>query len=202
LEVERLEAERRERLEGLAKERERFQAEQLRHEEREPLDRTQEDVGQTLGTPSGAAESGLPHFVRKWRYIPFVLVLLSYLLPFFYQIENGKIVATSGYSFVLQTIGMMWNYRVFSYLEFYGRLPVILAMLRPVFVLSSSFFKYKRKEVLEVILSWTCFGMIVLQVIIITSYGFGNELTFGIILACIFAATGAAVQTYLFKHRQ
>jgi hypothetical protein len=208
---ERWEAERRER-----EERERLEAERRKREEQErPADAVsgvpisppqlfeqppQSTVSAESG-PGGLKQTSTPHAdksddlreqpiaqsrvaeparlrtLTRLSYVPFALTLLSFFLPFA-QFKGDKSMesgfeALLGVSYPINPIGTL----------------CVLATLCPALVLVSSFLKFRRKMVLELIFSWL--GCVLLALFLAGAIA-NTPVGIGFFSACIFQTIGAA----------
>jgi hypothetical protein len=136
---------------------------------------------------------------EKLSFVPFVLVLLSWLLPFHAPFHSGERMIITGFEYLsdLLTISS-WVLHPFWFSL------LLSAFLCPIFVLSSQCLKY-RKAVLEVVVSWMCFfllaGILICETTLdVLHHRYEPHAGIGIILACTFAAAGAIIKTWLLIH--
>jgi len=187
------------------------------------LEQAQEEVGQNKGQtsgendnmeeqpPAGAATSARQaskrkpdetiaqdprlRFAVRFSFVPFVLVLLSYLLPFYHELGNPL---QFGHEYLWDLVVYFSNPRPVEGRILFNEIALFLAFLCPIFVLCSHFLKYRWKAVLEVVVSWICFVLLatwILNPLENVPYG-----RMGAFLACTFAAAGAVVKTFLLIH--
>jgi len=132
--------------------------------------------------------------LTRLSFVSFVLVLLSYRLPFFEELGSPLLF---GYEYV-------WDLVVYLShpIPVEGRIllnDVVLfsAFLCPIFVLSSHFLKYRWKAVLEVVVSWICFVLLATSILNPLELEPPPYARNGVYLACTFAAAGAVMKTVL-----
>jgi TIR domain-containing protein len=208
-ERERLDAERREkeRLDAEARKRssEMLEAELRKRQEHGPQSQPTSvaqgddaDRGsQSKPTSDRKAKSGIrvflePEWLRlmaKFSFVPFALVLLSFLFPFRNFADGLK---TSGLTLVtwVSTHQILFTTRT------------LIAFLCPILVLISSFLKYRCKRVSEAIGSWVSVISLVSFIECVVPHMPPSEIGAGFIFACIFAAAGALIKTWLLIHRR
>ena len=130
-------------------------------------------------------------FVARLSFVPFVLVLLSWLLPFQYgiskdnrELNGAEILCTNAF----------WVEQPFI------SAVLLSAFFCPIFVLSSHFLKYRWKAILEVVVSWLCFVLLATW-ILFPSLETLPLVRIGVFLACSFAAIGAVMKTIIYRRK-
>jgi hypothetical protein len=133
--------------------------------------------------------------LARFSFVPFVLVLLSWLLPFaagvFYEGEQVREV--TGFELFLY----IFNYNFYNRNQLFCSI-LLSSFLCLIFVLSSHFLKYRWKVIPEVVVSWLCF------VLLATGILFPLEVPntrIGAFLACTFAAIGAVMKTIIYRRK-
>jgi hypothetical protein len=188
LDAQRCEREQKERQEperGETEAKERLDAEGRQKEEQERLEAERREREGLL-----TLQHRRSHLVARLSFVPFVLLLVSWLLPFW---GNNLL----GYQFLWALV----QYWLRPYpAQLTDHLILLSAFLCTIFVLSSHFLKYRWKAVLEVVVSWLCFDLLATFIF----YPLENipNARIGLILACIFAAAGAVMKTFLLTQRR
>ena len=143
---------------------------------------------QSKTTPARTAQYGWLRSIAQLSFVPFVLVLLSCFLPFWADPRPGYYSTPSGFSMLLHAT------QLGPWLGYVGKL--LGAFLCLILVLISSFLKYRWKRVLEAIVSWISFIMLVFVFDFVPA-GAPYHPGLGYIFACIFAAAGGIMKTCL-----
>jgi hypothetical protein len=132
----------------------------------------------------------------RLSFVSFVLVLLSYLLPFFRQLGSPILF---GYEYVWDLVLYLSHPIPVEERILLNDVALFSAFLCPIFVLSSHFLKYRWKAVLEAVVSWICF--VLLAAWILNPLEPVPDARIGVFLACTFAAAGAVIKTLLLIRR-
>jgi hypothetical protein len=144
-------------------------------------------------------QPGRLRLMKKFAFVPFVLVLPTYFLVYWYYPDHpGMRCERSGIAFLTEC-GSIW--------EITDNSTFVLANLCNIFMLVSCFIQYRRKAILEAILSSSA------AIVFVTLWSLGSagrvlassaglELRpgIGLILACVFLAVGALVKTAILSN--
>ena len=154
------------------------------------------DLREAIAEIETTAQYRWLRLAAKFSFVPFVLVLLSCFFPFWAGIgpDHSTFSAFSLRDSTLSAFSLLSEY---AFNDYGGTL--LGAFLCLILVLISSFLKYRRKSVLEAIVSWISFIMLV------SVFGFAPQDApyhpgIGYTLACTFAAAGAIIKTVLLIH--
>jgi hypothetical protein len=180
-------AEKRER-----EEHERQEAQQRQREKQERM----EPANHKAWKPKQDARE--PRLIPKLSLVAFIFIPLTFFLPFNsfsgYWASHPTWWRVTGLDFVR---GCFDNDVLGNEPETHRTFFYLFALLCPLFVLVLSFFKNRNKSIVEVILSWIGFSLLatwVIQICYLPQIYPG----YGLILALVFAAAGAALKTFLF----
>jgi hypothetical protein len=141
-----------------------------------------------------ALQPGRLRLMKTFSFAPFALVLPTYFLVYWYYPDHPRIrYELSGIAFLTEC-GSIW--------EITGNFNFVLANLCNIFMLVSCFIQYRRKAILEAILSSSS------AIVFVTLWSLGSagggldssvglELRpgIGLTLACVFLVVGALVKT-------
>ena len=160
---------------------------------KEPIDQAvvSPAVSEPPSPPGSVPALFSSRLVTKLSPVPFILVLLSYFLPFATNTTLSPPTYT-GFDYI--------SYSSLHMSEHPWYILLLLTFFCFLFLLSSSFLKYRRKGFLEVLLSCIGFAMLVIQTVNIAKDGANPR--YGIILAVFFAAVGAAMKSFSLSSRR
>ena len=138
--------------------------------------------------------------LARLSLVAFVLFLLRWLLPFqfFKEIPDEKFPDETLNGAQILCASIFWPQN--TPVAYLVTAPLLSALLSAVFLVSSYFFKYPRKAILEMVVAWVCFVTIVIWFLF--PVDLMPSLRIGAYLACTFAAVGAVVEAFLFRYRR